>query len=111
MEGHLDMTEGIGTKTIALSDAYKDLMQVVKVMANKEIKDMQYNIQAEVNYINFKVYGGYQYIKAVGDDGSLLQLIVPSEVAKTLQTKHYYEFSAHLRCPVLPNMDSSSYES
>ena len=45
-------------------DAYKDLLQVVKTVANKDLKEKQYSIQAEVSFINFKVYGGNQYVKA-----------------------------------------------
>lgn len=87
------MTQSTESKSIPLSDAYKDLLQIVKGAANKELKQKTYSIQAEVNYINYKVYGGNQYIKAFGDDESLIQLIVPADIARTLQTKHYYEFS------------------
>jgi exodeoxyribonuclease VII large subunit len=59
----------------------------------ERLKKRNFNIQAEVSYINYKVYGGNQYIKANGDDGSLIQLIVPADIGKSLQLKHYYEFN------------------
>jgi hypothetical protein len=53
--GHLVMTESTKAKTITLSDAYKDLLQVVKAIANNDHKEKQYSILTEVSFINFKV--------------------------------------------------------
>lgn len=86
------MTEITKTKSSQLTDAYKDLLQVLKGIAGNELKEKLFNIQAEVNFINYKVYGGNQYIRAVGNDENPIQLIVPVEIAKTLQPKHFYEF-------------------
>ncbi|WP_159886059.1 exodeoxyribonuclease VII large subunit [Paenibacillus puerhi] len=87
------MVQNERSNIVPLSDAYKDLLQIVKGAASKEMKEKVFHIQAEVSYIHNKIYGGNQYIKAYGDNENPLQLIVPVDIAKTLQTKNYYKFS------------------
>ncbi|GBG07049.1 hypothetical protein PAT3040_01597 [Paenibacillus agaridevorans] len=97
------MVQSTQIKVMSLTEAYKDILQVVKRTASSEIKNREFAILAEVSHINSKVYGGCQYIRSVGDDDSELQLVVPVEIAAALETKHFYEFSGSFEVSSSPN--------
>jgi exodeoxyribonuclease VII large subunit len=99
----LDMIQVTEKKSLQLSDAYKDMLQVVKGVAGNELKEKQYSVQAEITYINPRVYGSNQYVKAYGDDDSEIQLIVPSEIAKQLSVKNVYDLQGNFEVSSNPS--------
>lgn len=84
---------------IPLPEAINQAFSIIKNTSNSQLKQTPLSILAEITNIKDRVYGGNQYIDAVGDGNSEIQLIVPSVVAVPLQLNKTYAFEGTFEIP------------
>lgn len=93
-----DMPE-VTNKQLSLSEAFSEVVNVVKRCSNTELKQQHFSIVAEVTAIRPKVYGGNQYVNALGDEDSEIQLIVPQAIASEMKIKKTYTLNGTFEIP------------
>lgn len=84
---------------LPLPEAINQAFSIIKNTSNSQLKQTPLSILAEITNIKDRVYGGNQYIDAVGDGNSEIQLIVPSVVAVPLQLNKTYAFEGTFEIP------------
>lgn len=84
---------------LPLSEAINQAFNIIKNSSNNSLKQAPFCLIAEVANIKQRAYGGNQYINAVGDGGSEIQLIVPVSVAEQLATNKTYAFEGSFEIP------------
>lgn len=84
---------------LPLTEAINQAFSIIKNTSNSQLKQTPLSILAEVTNIKNRVYGGNQYIDAVGDGNSEIQLIVPSTVAAQLLVNKTYAFEGTFEIP------------
>lgn len=90
-------------KPAPIAEAYKEILQIVKTTANAEIKTKEFVLRVKMISVNPRVYGGCKYIKSIDDQNAELQLIVPADMAKTLEAGHCYEVRGSFEVSALPS--------
>lgn len=89
----------VTNKQLSLSEAYNEVVSVVKHCSNTELKQQLFSIVAEITIVRPKVYGGNQYVNAIGDDDTEIQLIVPQVVAAEMKLRKTYMLQGNFEIP------------